>query len=142
MRTGFRYLLVSGESEGVVCEYCDGQYIAADIYRVEDGTRKISCSVILGSRQFTGRVPLKCTFWNSQTRADELLVSALARIDWDLSCVGQDTYRMHIVCLLLCGAEKTGFFPMVTTFISPHPPMPGFAVSPKRIPAHGQCSHP
>jgi len=68
LKTGFLHLIGHGEAEGVVCADCDGQHDTADICRVAQETLRRTETAILGSRSFTGRVPLKSRIGNSLTR--------------------------------------------------------------------------
>lgn len=68
LKTGFRYLADQQEAEGVVCADCDGQHTAGDICKVAAETLLSDTSVVLGSRQFTGKVPLKSRIGNTITR--------------------------------------------------------------------------
>ncbi len=68
LKTGFLHLIGHGEDEGVVCADCDGQHAVADICRVAQETLRRTDTVILGSRSFTGRIPLKSRFGNTLTR--------------------------------------------------------------------------
>lgn len=68
LKTGFRYLIKAGETEGVVCADCDGQHSAEDICTVAEETMRDSKTAVLGARQFTGTVPLRSRFGNSMTR--------------------------------------------------------------------------
>ena len=68
LRTGFRHLQRHHPGEPVVCADSDGQHSLYDILRVgaalDDGT-----DLVLGARQFTGRVPLRSQFGNRVTSA-------------------------------------------------------------------------
>lgn len=67
LKTGFEYIKETGENEGVVCADCDGQHRPEDIVRIA-GRIKDKLQIILGSRRFIGRVPLRSRFGNSVTR--------------------------------------------------------------------------
>ncbi len=69
LKTGFQHLMDLGENEGVVCADCDGQHSASDICRVAAETRRLTRTLVLGSRQFTGKVPFRSRFGNSITRS-------------------------------------------------------------------------
>ncbi|MGZ7444019.1 glycosyltransferase [Paenibacillus sp. TH7-28] len=68
LKTGFRYLLDTGERGPVVCADSDGQHLPADIGRVAAAVREQGCSLVLGSRRFTGKVPLRSRLGNAVTR--------------------------------------------------------------------------
>lgn len=74
LKTGFDYVRKHGEEEGVVCADSDGQHLPEDILRITRAVREHRGHIVLGSRQFTGKVPLRSRFGNSATR----MVYALA----------------------------------------------------------------
>jgi glycosyltransferase involved in cell wall biosynthesis len=74
LKTGFDYVRQHGDADGVVCADSDGQHLPEDIFRISDAVRKNRNHIVLGSRQFTGKVPLRSRFGNSATR----MVYALA----------------------------------------------------------------
>ncbi|WP_178020095.1 bifunctional glycosyltransferase family 2/GtrA family protein [uncultured Paenibacillus sp.] len=68
LKTGFRYLLESGEPGGVVCADSDGQHLPADIMRVAEAVHGPGRRIVLGSRRFAGKVPLRSRLGNTVTR--------------------------------------------------------------------------
>lgn len=68
LKTGFRYLLESGETGGVVCADSDGQHLPEDIMRVAAALREPGRGLVLGSRRFSGKVPFRSRFGNTVTR--------------------------------------------------------------------------
>lgn len=68
LKTGFQYLLEAGEREGIVCADSDGQHLSEDIIRVAKIVKARKGYIILGSRKFTGKVPLRSRFGNTVTR--------------------------------------------------------------------------
>lgn len=74
LKTGFDYVRQHGESDGVVCADSDGQHLPGDILRLTKAVRENRNHIVLGSRQFTGKVPLRSRFGNFATR----MVFALA----------------------------------------------------------------
>lgn len=68
LKTGFDYVRQRGEADGVVCADSDGQHLPEDIMRITDAVREHRGRIVLGSRQFTGKVPLRSRFGNSATR--------------------------------------------------------------------------
>ncbi|WP_127534544.1 bifunctional glycosyltransferase family 2/GtrA family protein [Paenibacillus kobensis] len=68
LKTGFRYIQSAGRSDGVICADSDGQHLPEDIRRIADAVMQHPGHLILGSRQFTGQVPLRSRFGNSATR--------------------------------------------------------------------------
>lgn len=69
LKTGFRYLLQTGASGGVICADSDGQHLPSDILRICEALEEGATGIILGSRRFNGKVPLRSRFGNSVTRA-------------------------------------------------------------------------
>lgn len=67
LKTGFRYAQEQG-SQGVVCADSDGQHLPEDIARIMLAVHRHPNAMVLGSRQFTGNVPLRSRFGNSATR--------------------------------------------------------------------------
>ncbi|RAP75762.1 bifunctional glycosyltransferase family 2/GtrA family protein [Paenibacillus montanisoli] len=68
LKTGFLYLSESGLSEGVVCADSDGQHLPSDIIRIVEAVAEHPNEIVLGSRHFTGTVPLRSRFGNNVTR--------------------------------------------------------------------------
>lgn len=69
LKTGFRYIMQFGSQEGVVCADSDGQHLPEDIMRVSAALDQEKHRIVLGSRTFSGKVPLRSRFGNSLTRA-------------------------------------------------------------------------
>ncbi|MGO4498271.1 GtrA family protein [Paenibacillus sp. 2RAB27] len=74
LKTGFDYVRQHGGSDGVVCADSDGQHLPEDILRLTKAVREHRNHIVLGSRQFTGKVPMRSRIGNSATR----MVYALA----------------------------------------------------------------
>jgi len=68
LKTGFNYIKQSGDADVVVCADSDGQHLPKDILRVAGEARSRRRHIVLGSRHFTGKVPLRSRFGNSATR--------------------------------------------------------------------------
>jgi glycosyltransferase involved in cell wall biosynthesis len=69
LKTAFNYVLLHSPMSGVVTADADGQHLAADIRRVADHLeRSAGNTLVLGSRAFSGRVPLRSRFGNTLTR--------------------------------------------------------------------------
>ncbi len=68
LKTGFGYIMESGENEGVVCADSDGQHLPQDIMRISAKINEYKGHIILGSRRFTGNVPFRSRFGNTITR--------------------------------------------------------------------------
>jgi glycosyltransferase involved in cell wall biosynthesis len=67
IKTGFRHVAESGARGHVVTADPDGQHAVADILRVAEHVRNTG-HIVLGTRQFSGRVPLHRRFGNTITR--------------------------------------------------------------------------
>lgn len=68
LKTGFDYVRQRGDREGVVCADSDGQHLPKDILKVMQAVREHRSHIVLGSRQFSGSVPLRSRFGNTATR--------------------------------------------------------------------------
>ncbi|MNI08976.1 Undecaprenyl-phosphate 4-deoxy-4-formamido-L-arabinose transferase [compost metagenome] len=69
LKTGFRYLINSGEQDIVICADSDGQHLPEDIVAVREIIQQGNHKIVLGSRRFSGKVPLRSRFGNAVTRA-------------------------------------------------------------------------
>ncbi|MNW42444.1 Undecaprenyl-phosphate mannosyltransferase [compost metagenome] len=69
LKTGFHYLMESGGQDIVVCADSDGQHLPEDIMAVSEIVQQGDHKIVLGSRRFSGKVPLRSRFGNSVTRA-------------------------------------------------------------------------
>lgn len=68
LKTGFQYIKKLGKRDGVICADSDGQHLPTDIKRIADAVDRFPQHIVLGSRQFTGEVPLRSRFGNTATR--------------------------------------------------------------------------
>ncbi|MNB69888.1 Undecaprenyl-phosphate mannosyltransferase [compost metagenome] len=68
LKTGFRFLIDTGEAGSIVCADSDGQHLPDDIKKIADAVEGRRNEIVLGSRHFTGQVPLRSRFGNSATR--------------------------------------------------------------------------
>ena len=68
LKRGFEYVERFFPGHDVVCADCDGQHSVVDILRVANGIVANRDAMVLGSREFTGRVPLASRFGNAVTR--------------------------------------------------------------------------
>lgn len=70
LKTAFNHFLLHApaDSVGVVTADADGQHMAADIRRVAERLEQSPSTLVLGSRGFEGRVPLRSRFGNTVTR--------------------------------------------------------------------------
>jgi glycosyltransferase involved in cell wall biosynthesis len=67
LKTGFEYLLSTGRTDKVVCADSDGQHHLDDIIRVAESINEEKKEMVLGVREFEGRVPLKSRLGNTLT---------------------------------------------------------------------------
>ena len=65
LKTGFAYIMdVLKENEGVMTADADGQHLCKDILRIADKLRSVDNKIILGERNFAGKIPLKSSVGN------------------------------------------------------------------------------
>lgn len=69
LKTGFSYIMETGDTNGVVCADCDGQHTPEDIIKIAESISEYQNCIILGTRRFIGKVPFRSRFGNSITRA-------------------------------------------------------------------------
>jgi glycosyltransferase involved in cell wall biosynthesis len=67
LKTGFQYILDNIQSAAVVCADSDGQHSPKDIIAVGQASESTEAKMVLGSRLFTGKVPLRSRFGNRLT---------------------------------------------------------------------------
>ena len=68
LKTGFGYIAARYPGHDVVCADCDGQHTVADILRVADRVPSTSAAMVLGTRNFSGEVPLRSRLGNTASR--------------------------------------------------------------------------
>ena len=68
LKTGLRYIEAHGEEEGVVCADCDGQHTVDDIMKIVEVTKTQGTHIVLGTREFVGKVPWRSQLGNTITR--------------------------------------------------------------------------
>lgn len=68
LKTAFAYLLDSSNEEGIICADCDGQHTWKDIEKLAKAMPSHPDSILLGCREFIGKVPAKSMFGNMITR--------------------------------------------------------------------------
>ncbi len=68
LKFGFATIAEASPGEPIVCADCDGQHTVADIAKVANALAVGDAPLVLGSRAFTGTVPLRSRFGNSMTR--------------------------------------------------------------------------
>lgn len=75
LKTAFTYLMENNNTEGFICADCDGQHTWTDISRLAEVIPENPTSIVLGCRNFIGKVPFKSMFGNKLTRAVFSLVT-------------------------------------------------------------------
>jgi len=68
LKTGFQYFIQKDSTDCVVCADSDGQHLPQDIIKIAASIIQYRSHMILGSRRFTGKVPLRSRFGNAATR--------------------------------------------------------------------------
>ena len=82
MKTGFAHIAAHcPEADGVVIVDADGQHLTPDIKRVCERFAQHPDHIVIGSRQFTGKVPFRSRFGNSLTRVVFALASGVRLSD-------------------------------------------------------------
>ncbi|RYV52324.1 glycosyltransferase [Pengzhenrongella frigida] len=97
LKSGFRHAGRTHPGEAIVCADCDGQHDVDDILRVADRVRTARTSMVLGARQFSGRVPVRSRFGNAVTR---LLVRLATRLSLQDTQTGLRGYPASMVAWL------------------------------------------
>lgn len=70
LKTGFQHIKEHAPQGGVVCADSDGQHLPHDIHRIfETLLTQTNPGIVLGSRRFTGKVPIRSRFGNAVTRS-------------------------------------------------------------------------
>lgn len=64
LKTGYKYLLSEDNSDKVICVDSDGQHHVDDIIKIANSFDENKTEMVLGVRQFSGKVPLKSRFGN------------------------------------------------------------------------------
>jgi glycosyltransferase involved in cell wall biosynthesis len=132
LRTGFRYVRDVHPGQDVVCADADGQHRTEDVLRVAERTRDTG-RLVLGVREFTGRVPLRSRFGNVVTRVLFRAVTGCpvrdtqtglrgcpaGLLDWLLSVPGD---RFDYEMAVLLEATRVGHpmeqVPVATTYVA------------------------
>ncbi|MEN8908099.1 MAG: bifunctional glycosyltransferase family 2/GtrA family protein, partial [Clostridiales bacterium] len=68
LKTGIKYITDIGENEGIITADSDGQHLPEDIIKIASGIKNNKDCVILGSRHFKGKIPIKSLIGNTITR--------------------------------------------------------------------------
>lgn len=98
LKTGFEFILIHYAGEGIICADSDGQHRLEDIIRVAESINEDKYEMILGVRQFEGKVPLKSRIGNSLTA---FLFSSLTRMNIRDTQTGLRGYPYSMIVWLL-----------------------------------------
>jgi putative flippase GtrA len=128
LKTGFHYIQEAGLPGYVVCADSDGQHLPHDIKRIADVLMsQTTPGIVLGSRRFSGTIPLRSRFGNSVTRGVFSLTTGTkiydtqtglrgfspAMLDWLCEIPGD---RFEYEMNMLLTAPKQGY-PITEEFI-------------------------
>lgn len=94
LKTGFRFILTMKGSPGVITVDADGQHLPSDIVRVAKESAHNKRCVILGTRRFTQRVPLR-------SRVGNRLTALLLRTAYGISLEDTQTGLRYVPNALL-----------------------------------------
>ncbi|MDI4644555.1 bifunctional glycosyltransferase family 2/GtrA family protein [Cohnella hashimotonis] len=98
LKTGFDFIKRTGDTEGVVCADSDGQHLPHDIMRIAQKVRTHRRHIVLGSRRFTGKVPLRSRFGNSATRLIYAFATGAPIQDTQTGLRGYSTDMLDWLC--------------------------------------------
>ncbi|MUT66502.1 bifunctional glycosyltransferase family 2/GtrA family protein [Paenibacillus sp. NEAU-GSW1] len=98
LKTGFRFLKEIGTSGSIVCADSDGQHLPADIRRIADTISAYPGQIVLGSRHFTGEVPLRSRFGNAVTRKVFAFTTGTAIQDTQTGLRGYSVSMLDWLC--------------------------------------------
>lgn len=98
LKTGFDYIKNLEDTEGVVCADCDGQHSPNDIIKIGEAINNHKDCIILGTRRFTGKVPLKNKFGNSVTRILFSIISGIKIYDTQTGLRGFSIDMINWLC--------------------------------------------
>lgn len=98
LKTGFHFLQEIGETDGVVCADSDGQHLPEDIVRITGILKERDHHIVLGSRQFTGKVPLRSRIGNTITRAVYTLATGVKLYDTQTGLRGYSARMLNWLC--------------------------------------------
>ena len=116
MKTAFEYIRDAGLSDdGVITVDADGQHLIKDIVAVSETWAKNPNALVLGSRRFSGKVPLRSRFGNGVTRGVFAISTGVRVYDTqtglrafstekldDMLKIGGERYEYEINQLLTC----------------------------------------
>ena len=116
MKTAFEYIKDAGFSDdGIITVDADGQHLIKDIVAVSETWAKNPNALVLGSRRFSGKVPLRSRFGNGVTRGVFAISTGVRVYDTqtglrafstekldDMLKIGGERYEYEINQLLTC----------------------------------------
>ncbi|WP_150275584.1 bifunctional glycosyltransferase family 2/GtrA family protein [Paenibacillus tepidiphilus] len=121
LKTGFHYIRDTGLPGYVVTADSDGQHLPHDINRVAGALHsQATPAIVLGSRRFSGRIPLRSSFGNSVTRGVFALTTGTKIYDTQTGLRGFAPSMLEWLCRvpgdrfeyemnLLLNARKEGY---------------------------------
>ncbi|GGH36997.1 bifunctional glycosyltransferase family 2/GtrA family protein [Paenibacillus segetis] len=120
LKTGFHYIREAGLEGHVICADSDGQHLPEDIIKIAHSLDHMGHRFVLGSRRFSGKVPLRSRFGNVVTRGIFTLSTgtkihdtqtglrgySVSMLDWLCEIPGE---RFEYEMNMLLRAHKDGF---------------------------------
>lgn len=98
LKTGFQHILKHHAGDEVVCADSDGQHLPQDIMRIARSIREQPGRIVLGSRRFTGNVPLRSSFGNTATRKIYSFASGISIYDTQTGLRGYSADMLDWLC--------------------------------------------
>ncbi|WP_379160637.1 GtrA family protein [Paenibacillus sp. sgz5001063] len=99
LKTGFRYIQEAGLPGYVVCADSDGQHLPHDIKRIGEVLQnQTTPGIVLGSRRFSGTIPLRSRFGNSVTRGIFSLTTGTKIFDTQTGLRGFSPQMLDWLC--------------------------------------------
>lgn len=128
LKTGFEHIQRAGLPDPIITADSDGQHLPHDIQRIYEAVRKQNApGIVLGSRRFSGKVPLRSRFGNTVTRSVFTLTTGnkvydtqtglrgfpLSMLSWLTDIPGE---RFEYEMNMLLTANKAGY-PIIEEYI-------------------------
>lgn len=98
LKTGFTFIQQTNEKEGVVSVDCDGQHLPKDIISVAKSVIDHPNKIVLGCRNFVGKVPMKSLVGNTLTKYFFRLLSGITISDTQTGLRGFSLEIMDWLC--------------------------------------------
>ncbi|MDF2922531.1 MAG: glycosyltransferase [Paenibacillaceae bacterium] len=98
LKIGFEYIRGSLGGDDVVCADSDGQHLPGDIMGIARSIREHKGQIILGSRRFSGKVPLRSKLGNTATRKIYSFVSGITLYDTQTGLRGYSADMLEWLC--------------------------------------------